>query len=378
MKKLSVICLLIAIIMSHIFAQDNMLYDVNYDEPLKTSNYDDSLAEFQKIYLQYEDAIKIAGNIIRQEEKDAYNKELEKLKEQERIRTDTTIEKMRLAIYGNEVESVRKQETERLTAELTEKISADLNQELSVKYEKIKDDEIAKLYADLKKQAYDETDATTQRVKSISSASAKVIIIVLILVIIFIGIKTIINTFKRKAEEKDHYNSIVAEYEIRLKSYNGDPYYINEEIKKVYGQKEKEKTLRIKALKEVQNKYSGDLSDVQDYKNDFEGYKNKFSMYMEDKVWKNDKFDFNKIKDELKKIYKKYKATGQDLFYSLKSRKDADKTNAENLLRRISSELEDMVKEIDSKTVEEQFSNEKKQLAKDFAVLAKSFKKGEF
>lgn len=378
MKKLSVICLLIAIIMSHIFAQDNMLYDVNYDEPLKTSNYDDSLAEFQKIYLQYEDAIKIAGNIIRQEEKDAYNKELEKLKEQERIRTDTTIEKMRLAIYGNEVESVRKQETERLTAELTEKISADLNQELSAKYEKIKDDEIAKLYADLKKQAYDETDATTQRVKSISSASAKVIIIVLILVIIFIGIKTIINTFKRKAEEKDHYNSIVAEYEIRLKSYNGDPYYINEEIKKVYGQKEKEKTLRIKALKEVQNKYSGDLSDVQDYKNDFEGYKNKFSMYMEDKVWKNDKFDFNKIKDELKKIYKKYKATGQDLFYSLKSRKDADKTNAENLLRRISSELEDMVKEIDSKTVEEQFSNEKKQLAKDFAVLAKSFKKGEF
>ncbi|MDY4832351.1 MAG: hypothetical protein SO161_07455 [Treponema sp.] len=378
MKKLSVICLLIAIIMSHIFAQDNTLYDVNYDEPLKTSNYDDSLAEFQKIYLQYEDAIKIAGNIIRQEEKDAYNKELEKLKEQERIRTDTTIEKMRLAIYGNEVESVRKQETERLTAELTEKISADLNQELSAKYEKIKDDEIAKLYADLKKQAYDETDATTQRVKSISSASAKVIIIVLILVIIFIGIKTIINTFKRKAEEKDHYNSIVAEYEIRLKSYNGDPYYINEEIKKVYGQKEKEKTLRIKALKEVQNKYSGDLSDVQDYKNDFEGYKNKFSMYMEDKVWKNDKFDFNKIKDELKKIYKKYKATGQDLFYSLKLRKDADKTNAENLLRRISSELEDMVKEIDSKTVEEQFSNEKKQLAKDFAVLAKSFKKGEF
>ena len=378
MKKLSVICLLIAIIMSHIFAQDNTLYDVNYDEPLKTSNYDDSLAEFQKIYLQYEDAIKIAGNIIRQEEKDAYNKELEKLKEQERIRTDTTIEKMRLAIYGNEVESVRKQETERLTAELTEKISADLNQELSAKYEKIKDDEIAKLYADLKKQAYDETDATTQRVKSISSASAKVIIIVLILVIIFIGIKTIINTFKRKAEEKDHYNSIVAEYEIRLKSYNGDPYYINEEIKKVYGQKEKEKTLRIKALKEVQNKYSGDLSEVQDYKNDFEGYKNKFSMYMEDKVWKNDKFDFNKIKDELKKIYKKYKATGQDLFYSLKSRKDADKTNAENLLRRISSELEDMVKEIDSKTVEEQFSNEKKQLAKDFAVLAKSFKKGEF
>ena len=219
MKKLSVICLLIAIIMSHIFAQDNVLYDVNYYIRVNGQDYSSTGTTAAALIEKH-------GT---QEEKDAYNKELEKFKEQERIRTDTTIEKMRLAIYGNEVESVRKEETERLTAELTEKISADLNQELSAKYEKIKDDEIAKLYADLKKQAYDETDATTQRVKSISSASAKVIIIVLILVIIFIGIKTIINTFKRKAEEKDHYNSIVAEYEIRLKSYNGDPYHINEE-----------------------------------------------------------------------------------------------------------------------------------------------------
>ena len=161
MKRLAVICLLLAIAMPHFFAQDNALYDVNYDEPRKTANYDDSLAEFQKIYLQYEDAIKTISTIIRQEEKEAYTKELEKFKEEERIRTDTTIEKMRLAIYGNEVESVRKQETERLTTELTERISAELNQELAAKYEKIKDDEIAKLYADLRKQAYDETDATT-------------------------------------------------------------------------------------------------------------------------------------------------------------------------------------------------------------------------
>lgn len=374
MKKLSVICLLIAIIMSHIFAQDNVLYDVNYDEPLKTSNYDDSLAEFQKIYLQYEDAIKIAGNIIRQEEKDAYNKELEKFKEQERIRTDTTIEKMRLAIYGNEVESVRKEETERLTAELTEKISADLNQELSAKYEKIKDDEIAKLYADLKKQAYDETDATTQRVKSISSASAKVIIIVLILVIIFIGIKTIINTFKRKAEEKDHYNSIITEYEIRLESYNGDPYHINEEIKKVYGQNEKEKTLRIKALKEAQNKYSGDLKELQDYKDEFDNYTNKFRRYFNS--WKED--NYQQISNFFKDIYGDYKKTGQELYKSFEFRTDADKKNAKGLLDIISNELGDFSKDIRHKDLDAKFLNDKTQLAKDFAKLAKSFEKGEF
>ena len=378
MKKLAVICLLIAIIMSHIFAQDNMLYDVNYDESLKTSNYDDSLAEFQKIYLQYEDAIKIAGNIIRQEEKDAYNKELEKFKEQERIRTDTTIEKMRLAIYGKEVESVRKQETERLTAELTEKISADLNQELSAKYEKIKDDEIAKLYVDLKKQAYDETDATTQRVKSISSASAKVIIVVLIIALIFIGIRAIISKIKRKTEEKEKFDTLITLYSYQLKDYNGNTYHITQKIEKEYIKNEKEKNLRMKALKMAENHYSGNLKELQEYEDEFESYKKKFSLYMGDNVWENDKFDFNKISVELKAIYKNYKTTGQELFYSLESRTDADKRDSKNLLSITSSELKDLSNDLDKKTIDKQSSKEKKQLAKDFAKLAKSFEKGEF
>ena len=378
MKKLAVICLLIAIIMSHIFAQDNMLYDVNYDESLKTSNYDDSLAEFQKIYLQYEDAIKIAGNIIRQEEKDAYNKELEKFKEQERIRTDTTIEKMRLAIYGKEVESVRKQETERLTAELTEKISADLNQELSAKYEKIKDDEIAKLYVDLKKQAYDETDATTQRVKSISSASAKVIIVILIIALIFIGIRAIISKIKRKTEEKEKFDTLITLYSYQLKDYNGNTYHITQKIEKEYIKNEKEKNLRMKALKMAENHYSGNLKELQEYEDEFESYKKKFSLYMGDNVWENDKFDFNKISVELKAIYKNYKTTGQELFYSLESRTDADKRDSKNLLSITSSELKDLSNDLDKKTIDKQSSKEKKQLAKDFAKLAKSFEKGEF
>lgn len=378
MKKLAVICLLIAIIMSHIFAQDNVLYDVNYDEPLKTSNYDDSLAEFQKIYLQYEDAIKIAGNIIRQEEKDAYNKELEKFKEQERIRTDTIIEKMRLAIYGKEVESLRKQETERLTAELTEKISANLNQELSAKYEKIKDDEIAKLYVDLKKQAYDETDATTQRVKSISSASAKVIIVVLIIALIFIGIRAIISKIKRKTEEKEKFDTLVTLYSYQLKDYNGNTYHITQKIEKEYIKNEKEKNLRMKALKMAENHYSGNLKELQEYEDEFESYKKKFSLYMGDNVWENDKFDFNKISVELKAIYKNYKTTGQELFYSLESRTDADKRDSKNLLSITSSELKDLSNDLDKKTIDKQSSKEKKQLAKDFAKLAKSFEKGEF
>ncbi len=376
MKRLGIASLLIAIVMTHIFAQDNALYDVNYDKPGKTANYDDSFAEFQKIYLQYEDAIKTTSTIIRQEERDAYNKELEKFKEEERIRTDTTIEKMRLAIYGNEVESVRKQETERLTAELTKKISADLNLKLSAEYEKIKNDEIEKIYAELKKQAYDETNATTQRVKSISSASAQVIIVILIIALIFIGIRAILGRIKRKTEEKGKLDTLVTLYSYQLKDYNGNTYPITQKIQDECKKNEKEKNLRMKALKIAENHYSGNLKELQEYKDEFEGYKNTFTRYMG--VWKNDKIDFNRISVELKAIYKNYKTAGQELFYSLESRTDADKREAKHLLLITSSELEDMVKEINSKTVEDHFSKEKKQLAKDFDALAKSFKKGEF
>lgn len=374
MKKLAVICFFIAIAMPHIFAQNNALYDANYDEPEKTAIYDDSLNAFQKIYLQYEDAITTAGNIIRQEEKAVYLKELENFKAEERARTNTTIEKMRQSIYGNEVESVRQQETERLTTELTEKISAELNQELSAKYEKIKNDEIAELYADLKKKAYNETEATTQRVKSISSASAQVIIIVLILAIIIIGIQKIIDRHRQKVAEKDRFDSIVEEYIIRLKAYNGEPYHITVEINKVYGQKDKEKSFHMKALAEAENRYSGDLKELQEYKDEFDTYASKFRNYFN--AWKED--NYQQISGYLKCIYGDYKKTGQELYKSFEFRTDADKKNAKARLDIISKELEDFSKDIKRKDVDAKDKEYKELLSKDFADLSTSFKKGEF
>ena len=90
------------------------------------------------------------------------------------------------------------------------------------------------------------------------------------------------------------------------------------------------------------------------------------------------KFDFNKISVELKAIYKNYKTTGQELFFSLESRTDADKRDSKNLLSITSSELKDLSNDLVKKTIDKQSSKEKKQLAKDFAKLAKSFEKGEF
>lgn len=367
MKKLAVFCLLIAIVIPNVIAQNNPLYDVNYDAPKKIANYDNAFDEFQKIYLQYESAIKTTNDIIRQEEKEAYQKELNNFKIEERIRTNNTISEMRKAIYGNEVDTVRKQETERLTIELTEKISTELEQKLSSEYEKIKNDEIAELYENLKDEAYKETGAITQRLKSVSTAIAIIFIfIITILIIIFL----IRNTIETKASHK----SLVSEYLIRLKAYNGEPYNISQEINKVYGNNAKQKNIRMNALSEAQNLYTDDIKEIQDYKDEFESYRSKLNNYL--KLLNND--NYPQISSFLFDIYGQYKKTGQELAHSLDFRTKAVRSIANNILHEISNELKDFSKVIKTKNVKEQFTNQKKQLAKDFFKLAKSFRKGEF
>lgn len=378
MKKIIFNTLFICFFVAQIFSQESSLYDVNYDKPIITSDFDESSIIYQDIYLQYEKAINALTNVIRQEEKEAYDKAIAEFKQSERLRTDTTIEKMRQAIYNNEIESVRLQEIERLTEELTEKISTELNAKLSSEYEKKKNDEIAELYANLKKEAYEETNATTQRVKSISFSFALVIIIILILALLFFGIRGIYSKIQQKGKEKEKIDTFVHLYSYQLKDYNGNTHPITEKIQDECKKNEKEKNLRIKALKIAENQYSGDLKEIQEYKNEFDTYKSTFLMYMGDNVWNNKNFNFLKISDELNKIYKNYKALGQELFYSLKSRTDADKRNAENLLNITSSELKDLAKDINNKNIERQFLKDKKQLAKIFTDLSKTFKKGDF
>lgn len=367
MKKLTVFCFLIAIGIPNVIAQNNPLYDVNYDAPEKIANYDNAFDEFQKVYLQYETAIKTTNDIIRQEEKEAYQKELNNFKIEETIRTNKTISEMRKAIYGNEVDTVRKQETERLTNELTEKISTELEQKFSSEYEKIKNDEISEIYESLRAEAYKETSAITQRVKSVSTAIAIVFIFVISILIITFLIR---NTIETKATHK----SLVNEYLIRLKAYNGEPYNISQEINKVYGNNAKQKIIRMKALSDAQNLYTDNIKEIQDYKDEFASYYSKFKNYL--KALNDD--NYPQISSCLFDIYGQYKKTGQELAHSLDFRMEAERSIANNFLHEISNELKDLSKVIESKTINEKFTNKKNQLAKEFLKLSKSFQKGEF
>ena len=77
-------------------------------------------------------------------------------------------------------------------------------------------------------------------------------------------------------------------------------------------------------------------------------------------------------------IYGQYKKTGQELAHSLDFRMEAERSIANNFLHEISNELKDLSKVIESKTINEKFTNKKNQLAKEFLKLSKSFQKGEF
>lgn len=359
-----------------IIAQNENLYDVNYDKPQKTVQYNEVNETFQKIFLQYESAIAIVGNVIRKEEKERYFKEIENIRETEKINTKNAIEKMRREIYGNEIETVRKQEIERLTVELTEKISQELDTKLSSKYEEKKNMEIAQLYEHIKQEAYKEAEAASKRNDYILITLVIVLIIFLTIQIIVFAIKKIKIHRQISMYEKNTFDALIKEYTIKLKDYNGTSSFILDDINDNYkkNKNEKEKNIRLKALNVAENTYTGDIKEIQDYRDEFSNYKSTLSDYI--KQWKND--NTQQIFGFIKDYYGKYKKGGCELYNSIEFRMNAEKKIAKNLLYETASELEDLYKEIKRKDVEKQFLKEQKQIANDFKDLAKNFKKGEF
>ena len=73
MKKIFMFICMIIISFS-LYAQNESLYDANYDAPATYSDFNIEQYEFQKIYLQYEEAIKTITDAIRKDEKSSFQK----------------------------------------------------------------------------------------------------------------------------------------------------------------------------------------------------------------------------------------------------------------------------------------------------------------
>lgn len=127
------------------FAENESLLDVNYDSPENTLDYDESVASFQQIYLQYESAIKKLEEQIKESERQSKNSEIIKVKDEEKQNIEAAVAKAREDFYQNEAQDVRAKETARLTNEITEKLTKELTEKFISEYEaKLKENTAAK------------------------------------------------------------------------------------------------------------------------------------------------------------------------------------------------------------------------------------------
>ena len=157
MKKL--LSILVSLLAAPVFAQANDLHDVNFDAPTNNATYDENQQMFQQVYLQYESAIKILEDTIRNDEKNIRQNEIKLVKEEtQKLRAEfsESLEKQRREIYENEIEAVRTQERERLTEEIRNAVFEELTEEFTVSYEEKKNQEIEALKERLAQQVYEE------------------------------------------------------------------------------------------------------------------------------------------------------------------------------------------------------------------------------
>lgn len=158
MKKL--LSILVSLLAAPVFAQANDLHDINFDAPTNNATYDENQQMFQQVYLQYESAIKILEDTIRNDEKNIRQNEIKLVKEEEtqklRAELSESLEKQRREIYENEIEAVRTQERERLTEEIRNAVFEELTEKFTVSYEEKKNQEIEALKERLAQQVYEE------------------------------------------------------------------------------------------------------------------------------------------------------------------------------------------------------------------------------
>ena len=283
-------------------AQSADLYDVNFDEPRNIPSYNENAQVFQDIYLQYEDAIRRSEESIRGEEKNIRQDDIQKFQEnlsqeQEKAQKNLVqaLEKQKQEIYAKEIEQLRNDEREKLSAELHDVISKELTEKFTAEYEKkLKEasDKLAQEYnakiaeierqkesemkawrIENKKQALEETNARTERMRILTPYIVAVIAAV---AIILLG--QLLTKHKKELDERNQkIENYKAEYLNRLKRIGSNNIY-RDEIKNIYEEidashkSDNEKTLRKKALQQAVKEFesSRETLTITEYKKKFD------------------------------------------------------------------------------------------------------------
>ena len=277
-------------------AQSADLYDANFDAPRNIPSYDENTQVFQDIYLQYEAAIRRSEESIRSEEKNIYSQELIK-----------ALEKQKKEIYAKEIDQLRKGEYENLSTELHDVISKELTEKFAAEYEKKlkeesdklaqeydakiaeierqKDSEMKAWIKENKKQALEETNARTERMRILTPyivaviAAAAIILLGWLLAKVIMKRKHELNAKKRELDARNQQIEIYkAEYLNRLKRVGSSNIY-RDEIKNIYEEindsqeSDAVKTLRKEAVQQADKEFDSSriTSSIAEYRKIFDG-----------------------------------------------------------------------------------------------------------
>lgn len=461
MKKFLLIFIVLYLCIN-VCAQSADLYDANFDAPRNIPSYDENSQVFQDIYLQYEEAIRRSEESIRSEEKNIRQDDVQKFQEnlsqeQEKAQQEQkkhqeeltqvqtkfeqelaqeqkkaqeelaqALENQKKEIYANEIEQLRKDEHEKLSAELhdsilkelTEKFAAEyenkvkqLTAEFDAEYEKKlkeesdklaqeyeskiaeierqKDSEMKAWIKENKKQALEETNARTERMRILSPYIVAVIAAAAIILLGWLLAKIIIkNKHEKNAKQKqlDARNQQIeiykAEYLNRLKRVGSSNIY-RDEIINIYAEindsqeSDAVKTLRKEAVQQADKEFDSlrITSSIAEYKKIFDGLNPKRHF----NTWNSlgDDIEAKKavISDFLANIaeYEKYaisacnsKNDQTEIANMLKPYVPVLKSNSEQLVSMKDSESDESLKE--------QLSD----LSAKYQELADKFNKGKF
>lgn len=305
MKKIFLILFALYICMN-VYSQSTDLYDVNFDAPTNIPPHDESTQVFQDIYLQYEEAIRRCEEIIRSEEKNIrqedltqtqnkyeqklaqeleksleeqkkhqeelsqakinFEQELSQEREKAQKELNQALARQKQEIYENEIEQLRNDEYEKLSAELNNSISKELAEKFTVEYdseyekklrditeklvaeyeakiteiEQQKESEMKAWIKENKKQVLEETNARTERLRIIIPYIAAVITVAVIILLCWLLVKVIIKNKheiiakqKEEADKNQKIDTYKAEYSNRLKRVGSSNVY-RDEIKQIY------------------------------------------------------------------------------------------------------------------------------------------------
>lgn len=251
-----------------------------------------------------------------------YEKELAQEREKAQQDIAQALEKQKQEIYANEIEQLRKDEYEKLstelhdviTKELTEKFAAEYENKVKqltaeydaeyeknlketaeklaseyeskiAEYERQKDSEMKAWKKENKKQALEETNARTERMRIIAPYIAGVIAVAAIILLGWLLAKVIIkNKHEKNAKQKqlDARNQQIeiykAEYLNRLKRVGSSNIY-RDEIKNIYEEindsqeSDAVKTLRKEAVQQADKEFDSSriTSSIAEYRKIFDG-----------------------------------------------------------------------------------------------------------